>query len=506
MRKGFFLLICLFLLCLTPSLAENYSFPDIRATLDIPAEEYDVILTPYNLSTNHEWIESQGLDPDFLASEFESEGILIKAVDRENGRTFLLTALKDQDAETYFDLNLQDDSMRKEFRTSHTNGTAYGILGYNYSSAKWQNYGEDAMRFLKSQYTLRQDGENVGAGYQRRTIRNGYTITLDMLVSGRSLKADDEKALEAIMKSFRFTEVLPMPPLPIKLNFSSAPPAETSDAAFTVKGSTQKKATVTATVFSLGSSGSQTYTAAASSSGSFSMKITLPAQGVYSVTINAQKDDALPAQRMFTVSYQPGVLPVELTATPNATLADQTLISGSTTVSGVKTQVSVSGPVNYSKTTTSKNFSFKLDTSAEGDYTINLTLTKKGLEQRVFTYQCSRVYTQSEYVDKVKQSARKIAYSALSRADNKGKPVVLTGYIADIQESNGEWVVKYADKKSGETYKDFVYIICAEDPGVSINDHVKAYGVASEIYSRLTEGNTVENFPRVEGLIFEIAD
>ena len=506
MRKFFLLLVCLFLLCLTPSLAENYTFQDIRASLDIPAEEYDVVLTPYNLSANRDWIEAQGLDPDFLSSDFESTGMLIKAVNQEKGRTFMLTALKNLDAETYFDLNLQDDSMRKEFRTSHTNGTAYGVLGYDYSSAKWQNYGENAMRFLKTQYSLRQDGEHIGSGYQRRTIRNGYTITLDMLVSGRSLNADDERALEAIMKTFQFTEVLPLPPLPMKLSFTSAPPAETNEAAFTVKCSTQKKAQVTATVFSLGSSGSQTYSASASSSGSFSMKITLPSQGVYSVTITAQKDDVLPAQRMFTVSYQPGVLPVELTAVPNATLSDQTVISGSTTISGVKTQVSVSGPVNYSKTTTNKNFSFKLDTSAEGDYTINLTLTKKGLEQRVFTYQCTRIYTESEYAEKVKQSAKKIAYSALSRAENKGKPVVLTGYIADIQENNGEWIVKFAEKKSGETYKDFVYIICTEDPSCAVNDHVKAYGVASEIYSRLTEGNTVENFPRVEGLIFEAAD
>ena len=506
MRRLFFLLLCLLPLCLVPAMAENYTFSDIRASLDVPAEEYDVVLTPYNLSTHTEWLKAHEMDPDYVSNEFESDGVLLKAVNEAEGRTFVLTAQKNLDAETYFDLNLQDDSMRKEFRTSHTNGTAYGVLGYSYSSAKWQNYGENAQRFLKTQYTLRQNGQQVCAGYQRRTIRNGYTITLDMQVTGRSPKSSDESALESIMRSFQFTEILPVPPLPMKLSFTSAPPAETNEAVFTIKGSTKKRAQVTATVFSLGSSGSQTYSDTAASSGSFSMKVTLPSPGVYSITVTAQAEGAVPAQRMFSVSYQPGVLPVELTATPNATLSDQTIVSGSTTISGVKTQIAVSGPINYSKTTTSKNFSFKLDTSAEGEYTIILSLSKKGLEQRVFTYQCTRTYTEDEYADKVKQSAKKIAYSALSKADNKGKPVVITGYFADVQETGGEWIIKFAEKKSGETYKDFVYIISKQNPGFAVGDHVTVYGVASEIYSRLTEGNTVENFPRVEGMIFESAE
>ena len=186
--------------------AETYSFGDIRAQVEIPSD-YEMVLTPYNLSAKADWIASQGLDYDALSNSFESEGILLQAIDAETNRTLVISALRDTDGQTYFDLNNQDEDMRKEFRVSHTNGTAYGILGYTYSSAKWANYGKVTLRFLQTQYTLRQDGQLVCSGYQRRTIRNGYTITLDMQVRDRTAKEADNTALEKVMKTFTFTEI-----------------------------------------------------------------------------------------------------------------------------------------------------------------------------------------------------------------------------------------------------------------------------------------------------------
>lgn len=504
MRK-LFLLLLLMLLLITPALAQTYSFSNIHASVEVPDSDYDVVLTSYNLSTHSDWIAQHGMDPDLLANEFENEGLLLKAYDEKSGRVFVLTALDNLDAQTYFDLNRQDEAMRKEFRTSHTDGTAYGVLGYAYSSAKWKNYGDDTLRFLQTKYALKQGGQSICTGYQRRTIRNGYTITLDMQCTDHAAKDADEAALESIMKTFRFTEVLPMPDLPIKLNFSSTPPAETNEADFVIKGTTAKKAQVTATVFSLGMAGSQSYTETASSSGSFSLKIKLPAAGAYSVTVTAQSEGSIPAQRMFSVVYQPGVLPIELTATPNSVLSDKTIISG-ITISGAKSQVSVTGPVNYQKKTTGKSFNFTLDTSAEGEYTIILSVTKKGMEERVFTYHATRSYTDDERLDMLKNNAEKMKYTSLSKSEYKGRAVKLTGYILDVQESTGEWIVKFAMKKSGETYKEIVYVISGEAPGFAPGDQVILYGTADETYSRLTEGNTLESYPRVNAFLFEAAE
>ena len=141
-------------------LAETYSFGDVRASVSVP-DDFEMVLTPYNLGSNRDWLEQHGLDHDALSNSFDQEGILLMGYDEDNGRTLVITALRDVDGQTYFDLNNQDEDMRKEFRVSHTNGTAYGVLGYTYTSAKWANYGKNALRFLQTEYTLRQEGELV---------------------------------------------------------------------------------------------------------------------------------------------------------------------------------------------------------------------------------------------------------------------------------------------------------------------------------------------------------
>ena len=506
MRKCLLILTCMALILMMTAFsaaAETYSFGEIRASVNIP-NDFEMVLTPYNLSTHTDWLAEQGMDFDTLSNSFEAEGILLEAFDADNNRTLVITAQRDLDGQTYFDLNNQDEDMRKEFRLSHTNGTAYGILGYSYSSAKWANYGKNAMRFLQTQYTLRQEGQLVCAGYQRRTIRNGYTITLDMQVRDRSPKEADNAALEKIMKTFSFDEILPMPALPIKLAVSSAPPTETNEASFTIKGTTARKATVTATVFSLGSSGGETYTATANNSGSFSIKVKLPSQGVYSLTLTAEAEGAIPAQRLYSVTFQQGLLPVELIQTPSETLNDETVFSG-TTVAGAKIQLAISGPIVYSKTVTGSKFNFKVDTSAEGTYQFVLSVNKKGLQERTFTYTAVRSYTDAEREEKIRDSAKKMSYANLPKSENKGKMVVETGYLTgEITQSIDEWVAVMAMTQTNNgNYKDIVYLICKEEPDGVIGTKVKVYGQAAGTYSVLTDDGKIKSYPRIDVAILE---
>lgn len=504
MRKILPVLALLLLLAVTPALAQNYSFSDIHAAVDIPDGVYDVVLTPYNLSSNRQWLADQNQDADALFNQFEAEGTLLKAIDEKNGRTLVITARKDLDAQTYFDLNNQDDDMRKEFRVSHTDGSAYGVLGYTYTSAKWQNYGKSALRFLRTKYSLHQDGQQICTGYQRRTIRNGYTITLDMQVTGRSAKDADDTALEKIMKTFTFTQVLPMPELPLKLALTSAPPSETSTDTFTIKGKTVKNASVSVAVVSLGASGGNSYQTKANTSGVFTQKVTLPSQGVYSVTITAEAENAQPAKRMYSVTYQRGLLAVNLTSTPGETLTDTTVIAGST-ISGAQTQVAVTGPKTYTKTSTKKDFKFDLDTSTEGEYTIVVSVNKKGMSERSFSFTATRAFSEVERVDKIKSAAKKIDYNKLSKDDNKGKYVVYTGYITEVTPTVNEWIVGFALQKSGTGYKNLMYLVCTAEPTYEEGKAYKVYGTASGTYSVLGSDGNIRNYPRVDALFFENA-
>ena len=499
LRKFLFILVGALLLTLTfsaVSLAETYSFGDVRASVNIP-EEFEQVLTPYNLGSNRDWLEQHGLDHDALSNSFDQEGILLMAYDEDNNRTLVITALRDVDGQTYFDLNNQDEAMRKEFRVSHTNGTAYGILGYTYSSAKWANYGKNALRFLQTEYTLRQEGELICAGYQRRTIRNGYTITLDMQVRDRSPKQADSALLEKVMKTWEFTEVLPMPALPIKLSLTSAPPTETSEATFTIKGTTAKKAKVTATLFSLGTTGGQTFSDTANNSGSFAIKVTLPSQGVYSLTLTAELEGSITAQRLYSVTFKQGVLPVELTVTPGDSLDDETIISG-TTEAGAKIQLSVSGPVPYNKIVSGNKFSFKVDTHIEGTYQFVLAVTKKGMHDRTFSYTGTRTYTDSERGEKTRSNARKMAYDNLAKTENQGRSIWVEGYITGVTQSINEWVVTLATAKSGSGYKDICYLICQEKPNYPMESKVRVYGTAAGTYTVLNDDGNVRSYPRID--------
>ena len=307
MRKygSLFVTILLFgLFVCAGAMAQTYTFAEPQISQNLIDDDFDVVLTMDNLSEHEDWLTANGYTVESMQSIFESEGILLEAVDSENGRTFILSALVTVDSEMYFDLNQQDEAMRKEFRTSHTNGTAYGLLGYSYSHASWTNYGGTKLRFLKTEYSFKENGQIEYYGFQRRTIRNGYLITLDLQVSGRTLKSADEKALNSLFDGFSFTRVLSMPKLPAKLSFSSEPPQTTSSGTFTVKGTTASKANVTINVLSLTSTYSTAFEDTASKSGAFSIKVTLPDPGVYSVVVSAEGEDTLKTIISYSVSFQ----------------------------------------------------------------------------------------------------------------------------------------------------------------------------------------------------------
>ncbi|MBE5786783.1 MAG: hypothetical protein E7324_04500 [Clostridiales bacterium] len=506
MRKLIFTLVFFALLTAIPALGETYILSDIHAYVELPDDTYELVLTPDNLKHHTAYLNAQNMDYDATYNAFLSEGILLQATDTDNNRTLVITAKKDVDAQMYFDLNNQDDDMRREFRLAHSNGIGYNVLGYSYSSAAWKNYGGTTLRFLQTKYSLHQEGQQVCTGYQRRTIRNGYTITLDMQVTGRNAKDTDNTALEKIMKGFGFSQILEMPDLPIKLALSSPPPTETNSDTFTITGSTEKNAVVTATLFSLTSSASKSFNVSAGSSGDFKLKITLPSQGVYSLTLTAQTPGTIPAQRIFAVTYQRGLLPVDLFIVPGETLGDTTTISGST-ISGAKVSVSVNGPIVTDKSSTKSNFSFTLDTSKEGTYIIILSVTKKGLESRSFSYTATRTLTDAERIQRIRSSAKKIDYSKLKSDSNKGKNVVYTGYIVDITPTIGnEHVVTFALSKSGSNYKNLIYVICDGGPGFEAGEKCKLYAMADGTYSVLTNDGKDKTYPKVQAHFFESAD
>ena len=60
-------------------LAETYSFGDVRAFVSVP-DDFEMVLTPYNLGSNRDWLEQHGLDHDALSNSFDQEGVQLGKV------------------------------------------------------------------------------------------------------------------------------------------------------------------------------------------------------------------------------------------------------------------------------------------------------------------------------------------------------------------------------------------------------------------------------------------
>ena len=510
MKKNICLSLCLILLAgiLLPSgsLAEDYSFSDAAFRFSLPKGVYDKVITASNYEDQAEFLQSQGYDMDETAFRFTENGLRLIAFDTKNSRHLEVTALQDVDAKNYFDLNQQGEDMRKNYRVSHSDGSAYGLLGYNYTSATWKNYGTNVDRFLQTLYTLRVGGTLVASGAQRRTIRNGYTITLDMMVTGRSRTDADVKALETIMKTFVFTSIYPMPELPIKLILTNEPPTETHDETLTIKGTSLAKAEIRVSLISVSGTQSTAFSVTANGSGKFSVKVKFPSRGVYALTLTASRSGSLDAVRTYTVSYDPNQLIARVTQGVPDELDRETVIKG-TTEGGVSAQLIVTGPIEYTKTTTSKSFSFTVDTSREGTYHFRLVLTKKGFNERSFEYSGIRSLNAAERRDQIRSEAIKPEYSRLvaDSASYNGRIFGYTGYLTDYREGSGDYLYTIALSRTNGKYKQFIYVASENPVSFNAGDKVKVYATKTGEIVTINENGNAEKIPLFDILFMESA-
>ncbi|MBQ6233114.1 MAG: hypothetical protein IJJ80_06350 [Clostridia bacterium] len=478
-----------------------YDFDDLHARLSLDNSAYDMVLTPATLDAHRDWLTAQGADFEQTTIRFEDDGVLLEAYDSTNKRTLVVTALADVNARELFDVNGLEDAERKSYRMAHSNGTFYGIQGIDYSEAKWKNYGGTLGRFLKLKYSQSADGAIVRRGYQRRTVRNGYTITFDMQVTGRSLKESDEKALDRALNGFTFLEILNSPIGACKLNLTTEPAREVTTEKVTIAGRTEDSAVVAATVISLTDNKTSTHSVTANNKGKFSMNITFPQQGTYSINLVATAPDGRSSQRSLSVMYQRDYIPINLKNGVPSTISTDSLEISGTTVAGVTVQISVSGPVTLQKSKTGKSFSFTVNTREEGTYQILITATKKDMSPRVLSFTAVRTVSDAEKLERVKKTATKLKYSVLKKSISKyaGKIITLSGWVMETKQVGGEYVVRLAVNRSVNTYKDFVYIVSSTDPALNVYDHVRMYGTLSE--NTYVDGEA--EYPRFQLMLFE---
>jgi len=490
--------------------ADTYDFSSIYMLLDVPNGVYETQWTPETLEQNASSVEAKGYTVAEMEQLFYDQGILLMAFDDDKDRVFVVTAVQDEQSKTLFNINDQTAAVRATYRKNHSNGTFMGSLGYKFESCEWKNFGEDQGRFLMLKYVLRNNGKVVHKGLLRRTVRNGYTITLDMRSMGRNVSSGDITALNKIQNTVSFKTGSAAPEAPLTMAFTAPPPAVTNDAEFTIKGSTRAGAKVRAAFYSFRNSGKATVvTTTADSKGAFKLEIVLPAQdlynGIVTSTVNEGKENEATAEETFSIEYDEGMLPISFTNDfPAEFTADSFKYTG-TTLTGVTIQLNVNGENTTKKTGNNRTFSFNVNTSKEGTYKIQVTFTKKNYDTRVIDYVIERPMSEEDRKAYTRDVAKAPDYSVLSSKTDKyiGTVVRYKGYITDIKEVGGEWVITFATRKNSGKYGNIIMVTTEKEVLHELGSELTMYGtVDGQHYTYVDEKNSLVN-PRVELIFFE---
>lgn len=166
-----------------------------------------------------------------------------------------------------------------------------------------------------------------------------------------------------------------------------------------------------------------------------------------------------------------------------------------TTLAGVQLQLVTPFGVSKKKSGNDGTFSFELTTDTAGDYNYTLILDKSGYNQRRVAFAITRVTTDEQEKDKIRQSAVKLSYKELQqdKAENRGKVMRLYGPVSEISSSGSIYYVRlqYNKNAKGKWYNDVV-IICDADTGAKVGDMMTAVVTVDGVYDEQdASGNDV---------------
>lgn len=481
MRKIVLLLMLLLSLCVCAGAqADSFTFDDCSAACEISGDKY-TILTRDNISSQADWLTARGLTAAGVLSDWDERGVHLQAWSLTGDVCIEITAVQDEFAAQYYDVNQITEEERKTYRLGHSSDKDgyYRAQGYDYETPTWKNMTNTG-RFLQLEYTRTVNGETY-RGYARKTIRNGYTIMVDYQVYGRSLKNSDKTALDAIMKTWEFLEIFPRPVTSVSsLVFTARPPRETNTGKFTVEGKGTAGLNIIGVVMRMSSSDVKQFEVTIGKSGKFEMDVQLPKEGVWLMTYTVENGSTVVEEGVFDIiTYEKDLLTVSLNSELPTVLTGKELVISGVTMKQTTVQCIVDG--RYQKTVTTNNtgkFSFTIDTSAEGDYTITLVFEKKGYSSRRFRSEATRTYTEEDRRQMIRDEAVKPAYATLTGklSGYTGRYMVYTLYVERIEETpTGFLTFAGMSRTKSGAYQNPVIVRSSEQPAYQAGDAVKMY-------------------------------
>ena len=506
------LIVSLIFITLAAS-ADTYVLDDLMSTVEIP-DTY-IVITPDNIATYADWLAEQGVSSEETVNDMLSRGVLLQAWDQEDtDRRFELTATQDETTLLVFDVNEQTTDYRRSYRTSFYPNNDYTAEGYTFSTSNWKH--ADNGRFLILEYIMRQYGEIDHRGFMRRTIRNGYEITLDMQVYNRRTATKDNTALNKIWDTYKFVEILELPAAAqAQINITSAPPLETNEVDVSIEGTAAEGVTFKAVMKGLNYDGKLEAEVTVGSNGKFTLPFEIPKEGVYMITGTAEYGGETITEFAYPVTYSRTLLVINVsTVIPDVVTTDSLTIQG-TAEPSAEIQVFVNDEkVDTKKVTSEGKFTVELDTSDEGTYDVRLAFSKQDLADRSYRVSFTRSWTTEDMVDRIKEDSVSPNFSTLTDSIERydGRTINYRAYLVEVYQSGDDWIYKMALNKSGDTYSNFILVIAQEEPEYEIGTRLMMYGtsvgmsVPSEEETADGETVTGDSYPCFELLLLTTVD
>ena len=501
------LLMLLFTLLLSvPFTAEAkiFLFREISLQADIP-DDYIRVMKD-NLDLHPEWVESQGTTKEQLIAQWEADGTLLTCWAPAGDVRIIFTAVKDNDASMYFDLDQQTAKVRADYRNRFVKDKVLQNEGYTVQSAEWKKTA-NAGRFLNIKYK-RDYGGSVYRGYMRRTVRNGYTIIVDYQVHGRNRKGADTTAIANLMDNLAFTAIQTKTAESVtSVLIESAPPTETNTGSFTVKGKCEPNLHLVGVIMRMSSPDPMRVEATADKKGEFSLKVNLPEEGLWLMTLSVLNGETLVDEKVFnTTTYQKNLLPVNFTESfPENIPSDTTIVSGKT-ARAVTVQCIVDA-IGYNKsvrTNATGEFTFKIPTATEGTYNVVLSFEKKDFANRRLTFTGTRTITEADYRASIREQAIKPAYATLIKRIEgyTGRIMGYNLYYIRSEASGDKWVTTMAMERTNKGYKNIVVVLANEEPNFAEGIRIRMYGTMNGTYQLNMDGNE-KSYPSFDLIFFE---
>lgn len=435
------------------------------------------VVTPETTALYMQWFAESSAE--IASNNMLSEGCAAVAFSPDGNDELRVFVTEDDDSALYWDISRYTQSMRSGIRSDYLDRDAWALTGYRFTSAEWTNKSEQGY-VLWLAFTMRYDEEIIARGLQAFTVRGGKRITVEFRTSGKVEDADSSTFRKCV-GAFIFPQAdeTEMPLLPVGLTVTGGLPEETCKQSFTLRGTTTKKAIVTAMLSDQDGNVVDGGSAAADSSGAYKLTVTVPSEGEWQLLVTASLDGMEDTSLSGWLTYDADMLPVNFTSYLSGDVYDSKLVLSGKTIEGVKIQCLENDVNKTVRTDSSGSFSFTLDRGITGERKVILQLSKSGYADRRFFIEFNRCWEDGEYAEYLENQVQSLSYENLSTKGDHyvGRIVKYSGVVQEVSSSGERYYVRFA--RNGD---EALQLIAVQDGG----EMPLAAGDSATIYFSVT--------------------